>query len=117
MSLSDQIEEVKVTSLKGLGASYRIAGVFKIRAKDERLTKVQYRGVAFGGHFGGHNVNIQISSAAKKKIIGSLGCTDQEVDNILAEVQRRLLNGEMIVEYQKLKPEEQDPMGSLGTPL
>jgi hypothetical protein len=117
MSLFDKIEEVKVTSLKGLGASYRIAGAFRIRAKDERLTKIQYKGVAFGGHFGGHNVNVQISSSARKKIIAALGCTDQEVDNILAEVQRRLLNGEMIVEYDKLKPDEQNPVGSLGTPL
>jgi len=116
MSLEYQIEEVKVSSLKGLGASYRIGGIFKIRPKGESLTKIHYKGVAFGGHFGGHNVNVQISSAAKKKIIGTLGCSDQEVDNILAEVQRRLLNGEMIVDYEKLIPEEHEPLGGLGTP-
>ena len=111
MSLPDLIEEVKVTSLKGLGASYRISGLMIIRAKDGSLTRINYKGVAFGGHYGGHNVNVQVSPAARKKIMVSLSCTEKDIENLLAEVQRRLLNGEMTVEYGKLKPEEQEEIG------
>jgi hypothetical protein len=114
MSFPDKIEEVSVTSLKGLGASYRIAGTVKIKSTPEDVIKINYSGVAFGGHYGGHNVNVEISSAARKKIIASLSCSDQDVENILAEVQRRLLNGEMKVEYGKLKPED---VNAFGNPL
>ena len=112
MSFPDKIEEVRVTSLKGLGASYRLAGTVKIRSNSDDAIQIRYSGVAFGGHYGGHNVNIQISPAARKKIISSLNCTDQDVENILAEVQRRLLNGEMKVEYDKLKAEDSNALGN-----
>lgn len=102
---ADQIQEVHVQSLTGLGASYRMSGFFLLSSEGRSL-RINFKGVAFGGHYGGHNVSVEISPQAKKKILSFKSFqSDKAIDEILSEVQRRLLNGEMIVEYQKLKPE------------
>ncbi len=67
MSL-EELEEVHVQSLTGLGASYRMSGFFSLRS-DGKLVKVNFKGVAFGGHYGGHNVSVEISPRAKQKIM------------------------------------------------
>jgi hypothetical protein len=106
------LEEVHVYSLQGLGASYRMKGYFKL-AFGEKKMRVNFKGIAFGGHYGGHNVNVEISKAAKKRIAIAGQLKDDELENLLSEVQRRLLNGEMIVEYEKIKPEAVDPLGNI----
>ncbi|MHB8565973.1 MAG: hypothetical protein ACYC7D_02965 [Nitrososphaerales archaeon] len=110
----DEIKEVHVISLAGLGASYRMIGYFSLETMEGKIVKINFKGLAFGGHYGGHNVNVQISPKAKKNIIAARSCSALEVDSILAEVQRRMLNGEMIVEYDKIKPENPEPLGNLG---
>lgn len=110
----DEVKEVHVNTLTGLGASYQMKGYFFLEDKEDKLIKINFKGLAFGGHYGGHNVNIQVSSAARKSIVSARGCTEAQVDEILAEVQRKMLNGEMIVEYDKLKPDNREPLGDLG---
>jgi hypothetical protein len=109
--VESEIEEVHVQSLTGLGSSYRMNGFFRLKS-DGKSVKVNFKGVAFGGHYGGHNVSVQISKQAKKKIMSiERYRSESSIDEILTEVQRRLLNGEMIVEFEKLKPDEQGPLG------
>ena len=110
----DEVKEVHVNTLTGLGASYQMKGFFFLEDKGAKLLKINFKGLAFGGHYGGHNVNIQVSSAARKTIQRARDYTESQVDEILAEVQRKMLNGEMIVEYEKLKPDNQEPLGNLG---
>ena len=78
--------------------------------------KVDFTAVAFGGNYGGHNVNVQISESMTNELIRSKRCTADEVEELISEVQRRMLNNEMIVEYDKLKPESdsQDPFGNIN---
>jgi hypothetical protein len=106
--------EVHVTWLEGLGASYRIKGYF-IVAPETNQSKVEFDAVAFGGNYGGHNVNVQIDDAAKKLLMQSSNLTDEQVEELISEVQRKMLNNEMIVEYEKLKPETgQDPFENMA---
>lgn len=109
----EELEDVHVQSLTGLGASYRMTGFFRLKSEGKTM-KVNFKGVAFGGHYGGHNVNVEISTRAKQKIMSLKRFqNDKAIDEILTEVQRRLLNGEMVVEFQKLKPEGTDPLGNI----
>lgn len=111
----EEIKDVHVLSLAGLGASYRMSGFFLLESEGRTL-KINFKGVAFGGHYGGHNVNIEISPRAKHKILSIERFQhDGAIDEILAEVQRRLLNGEMIVEFQKIKPESHESFGGFTT--
>ena len=107
--------EVHVTSLEGLGASYRIKGYF-ILNPEKNQTKFEFEAVAFGGNYGGHNVNVQLDNTVKKSLKDSNNMTDQEVEDLISEVQRKMLNNEMIVEYDKLKPETngQDPFANMS---
>ncbi|MGH2639224.1 MAG: hypothetical protein ACRDF4_08110 [Rhabdochlamydiaceae bacterium] len=102
--LADDLDEVHVTSLEGLSASYRMKGFFTIRSSSEVL-KVEYSGVAFGGNYGGHNVNVEITEEARESIMETKHCSAEEIEELITEVQRRMLNNELIVEYDKLKPE------------
>ncbi len=111
----DEIGEIHVTFLAGLGASYRMSGYFLLSSLEGKVVKVNFKGLAFGGHYGGHNVNIEVSRRARKNITIARSCKDSDVDEILSEVQRRMLNGEMIVEYDRIKPESPEPLGNLGT--
>lgn len=101
--LSGDLEQVYVTSLEGLGSSYRMKGHFTLRSADGS-SKINFSGVAFGGNYGGHNVSVQISGAARKKIIEIKSCSPSDVEELLTEVQRKLLNNEMVVEFDKIKP-------------
>ena len=101
--LSADLEQVFVTSLEGLGSSYRMKGYFILRSS-EGSSKINFTGVAFGGNYGGHNVSVQISGAARKKIIATKSCSPSDVEDLLTEVQRKLLNNEMVVEFDKIKP-------------
>jgi hypothetical protein len=111
--VSEYLQDVHITFLEGLGSSYRMKGYFMLKTSEEKPLKFSFRGVAFGGHYGGHNVSVEITAATKKKIIASAGLTEGEFEQLVVEIQRRMLNGEMVVEYENLKPESQDPLGNL----
>lgn len=90
-----------------------MAGFFKLKS-EAKVLKINFKGVAFGGHYGGHNVSVEISARAKQKIMELKKFqNDRAIDEILTEVQRRLLNGEMVVEFQKLKQEGTDALGNM----
>jgi hypothetical protein len=114
-SLIQDLGEVHVTWLEGLGASYRIKGYFIVRTHSEGELRVEFDAVAFGGNYGGHNINVQISESMKNELIRAKNCTLEQVEELISEVQRKMLNNEMIVEYDKLKPEtdNQDPLGKI----
>ena len=80
-----------------------------------KLGKINFKGVAFGWHYGGHNVSVELSQKARKTILASTGSTEAEIEELISEIQRRLLNGDMVVEYDKLKPESHDSLGSITT--
>lgn len=107
--------EVHVTWLEGLGASYRIKGYFILNPEKTRK-QFEFVAVAFGGNYGGHNVNVQIDDNVKKSLIDSNNMSEKQVEDLISEVQRRMLNNEMIVEYDKLKPETdgQDPFANMS---
>ncbi|MDG7001066.1 MAG: hypothetical protein JRN15_18385 [Nitrososphaerota archaeon] len=115
MVLVNDLEDVHVTSLEGLSSSYRMKGYFRLKSANGKLLRINYKGVAFGGHYGGHNVSVEITSKAKESILGSTKSSESELEDLIAEIQRRLLNGDMVVEYNKLKPESQDPLGNITT--
>ncbi len=113
--LIDSLDQVYITSLEGLGSSYRMRGYFTLDLKSQGSLKISFDGVAFGGNYGGHNVNVSISEEERRTIITKTGvANDQEIDDLISEVQRRLLNNEMVVEYDSIKPESQEDVGGLG---
>jgi hypothetical protein len=109
LSVIEKIEQVYLVSLEGLGSSYRLKGYFTLKSKNE-LLKVPFEGVAFGGNYGGHNVNVTIENAERSSIESS-GVTSEEIEELLTEVQRRLLNNEMIVDYSEIKRDDQSNHG------
>ncbi len=111
MKFEDSLGEVHITALEGLGASYRMSGYFKLKL--EKLSRINFKGVAFGGHYGGHNVNISISPAAKKSLLShsEFGGDEGKLDELLSEVQRRILNGEMTVDFDSIKKEDENVDG------
>lgn len=113
--LSENLLDVHVTSLAGHSASYRMKGFFRIKNNEGKTVKVNFKGVAFGGHYGGHNVSVEISPKAKKSLLETTNATDAELEELISEIQRRMLNNEMIVEYDKLKPETSDALGNMTT--
>jgi hypothetical protein len=115
LTLVQDLGEVHVTWLEGLGAAYRIQGFFVVTSVDKTEMKVEFGAFAFGGNYGGHNVNVQISEESRNELMKAKSCTNDEVEELISEVQRRMLNNEMIVEYDKLKPESdsKDPFGSI----
>jgi hypothetical protein len=116
LTLVQDLGEVHVTFLEGLGAAYRIRGYFIVIKGGAGDMKIDFTAVAFGGNYGGHNVNVQISEPAMSELMLAKSSTADEVEDLISEVQRRMLNNEMIVEYDKLKPESdgQDPFLGLG---
>jgi hypothetical protein len=113
--LSDDLEQVYLTSLEGLGSSYRMKGYFTLRSNSEENLKISFEGVAFGGNYGGHNVSVSISEEEKgvlRKRENDPG--EAQIEELLTEVQRRLLNNEMIVEYDSIKPEEPGDLEGFG---
>jgi hypothetical protein len=105
--ISDQLDEVHVTSIEGVGSSYRMSGFFTLRSKTRSSVQIEFSGVAFGGNYGGHNVSVEISDEAKTALIASTGSTAEEIEDLLSEVQRKMLNNEIIVEFDKIKPPEE----------
>lgn len=111
--IAEDLEEVHITWLEGVGASYRMKGFFTIKSQNKSNLKINFSGVAFGGNYGGHNINVQISGAARKNILKAKNCSLEDIENLIAEVQRKMLNNEMIVEYDKIKPESsRDALGN-----
>lgn len=104
-----------VTWLEGLGASYRIKGYFVLGSENTQ-PEFEFEAVAFGGNYGGHNVNVQISEATKRRLMESNSLNDEQVEDLITEVQRKMLGNEMIVEYEKLKPaaDSQDQFGNMA---
>jgi hypothetical protein len=108
------LKEIHILALEGLGSSYRMKGFFQVDLNGTK-SKINFKGVAFGGHYGGHNVNIEISSVAKKNL-AKFFKGNQEIEDLLSEVQRRILNGEMIVEFDRLKEGPNvDPFGNIAS--
>jgi transcription initiation factor IIF auxiliary subunit len=115
LKLVQNLGEVHVIWLEGLGASYRIKGYFVFLADNQEEHKIEFDAVAFGGNYGGHNINVQISEASRNELMRTNSSTSEEVEELISEVQRKMLNNEMIVEFDKLKPENdgKDPLGNL----
>ena len=111
-----KIGEIHILSLEGLGASYRMKGYFKLRMNGA-FKRVNFKAVAFGGHYGGHNVSVELSPQITKTLQSTAHFKAKEqIDDLLAEVQRRILNGEMAVEFDKLKQDPQvDPFGNISS--
>jgi hypothetical protein len=114
--LVDDIEEVYLTTLEGLGSSYRMKGFFTLKSNKTKTTlKIFFEGVAFGGNYGGHNVNVSISEEEKRVIEKEINTsTNEEIDDLLTEIQRRLLNNEMVINYDTIQPEKPDSTDGLG---
>ncbi|MDA4111932.1 MAG: hypothetical protein OK439_05295 [Thaumarchaeota archaeon] len=100
------LEEVHVTHLEGLGSSYRMKGFFTLKVSNKDELKINFEGVAFGGNYGGHNVSVSLSDEEKENIIREKKSTESEIEDLLSEVQRKMLNNELIVDYENIKPEE-----------
>jgi hypothetical protein len=112
--LADEIDQVYLTSLEGLGSSYRMKGYFTLRNGKPDEFKIEFEGVAFGGNYGGHNVNVTLTDQDRELLIKSFNSNIQEIEDLLSEIQRRLLNNEMIVEYDSIKPETPENVDGLG---
>jgi len=113
--LVEDLGQVYVNWLEGLGSSYRMKGYFVLQKPEGQSLKIAFEGVAFGGNYGGHNVSVSIADEELKLIKTRDNPTEQDIDNLITEVQRRLLNNEMIVEYDSIKPEvhDNDGLGSI----
>ncbi len=61
-------KDIHITWLSGLGASYRLKGYFRLSTTEDETLKIRFKGVAFGGLYGGHNVSIEISKRSKKNL-------------------------------------------------
>jgi hypothetical protein len=114
-----EIGEIHIETLEGLGASYRMTGYFMLNSEADVL-KVSFNGVAFGGHYGGHNVSIEISLEFKERLMEMPNIKSQEsLDALLSEVQRRILTGDMTVDFETIKNEEEqqniDPFGNISS--
>ena len=112
--LVEELQQVYVNWLQGLGSSYRMKGYFVLQRPKGQSLKIAFEGVAFGGNYGGHNVSVNISEEDVHLIKSRDNPSEQQIEDLITEVQRRLLNNEMIVEYDSIKPEEHDTDG-LGT--
>ena len=110
--LVDDLEQVYLTSLEGLGSSYRMKGYFTLKSASQSAMKVDFEGVAFGGNYGGHNVNISLADEDKQLLAAV--APEAQIEELLTEIQRRLLNNEMIVEYGSIKPEEPGDLEGFG---
>lgn len=113
--LDELLDDVHVTSLEGLGSSYRMKGYFVLKLNDRTPLKINFEGVAFGGNFGGHNVSVNITDEDRQIIANTIDeVNEAQIEDLISEIQRRLLNNEMIVDYDAIKPENQDGTDSLG---
>ncbi len=81
-------------------------GFFTLRHSKVGELKINFEGVAFGGNYGGHNVNVNVPEDDRKLLQREKNSPETEIEDLLSEIQRRLLNNEMIVEYENIKPEE-----------
>jgi hypothetical protein len=112
--ISEELSEVHITSLEGLGSSYRMHGFFTLSSVEGEPIRIDFNGVAFGGNYGGHNVSIEINENSKEVLMMSRHKTPEEIEELIIEVQRRMLNNEMIIEYENIRPEDhEDGLGSL----
>ena len=86
-----------------------------VKSSEAEDLKIEFNAVAFGGNYGGHNVNVQISEQMIAELMKTKKCSAEQVEELISEVQRRMLNNEMIVEYDKLKPatDDSDPLGNI----
>jgi hypothetical protein len=109
--LVEELQEVYINWLEGLGSSYRMKGYFVLKHPEGQSLKITFEGVAFGGNYGGHNVSVNISDDDVKMIKSRDNPTEQQIEDLITEVQRRLLNNEMIVEYESIKQEEHNTDG------
>jgi hypothetical protein len=113
--LVDDLEQVYITSLEGLGSSYRMKGYFTMKLNHAEPMKILFDGVAFGGNYGGHNVNVSISEDEKQLLLKEGNdASEEQLEELLTEIQRRLLNNEMIVEYDSIKPEKEENLDGFG---
>ena len=86
-------------------------GYFSLKSNSSQ--RISFEGVAFGGNYGGHNVNVNLTEEGKESLVKD-NPSESEIEDLLSEVQRRLLNNEMIVEYDSIKPEEREDVSGLG---
>lgn len=108
--LSERLAQVYLTSLEGLGSSYRMKGYFTLKSSSGDAN-FGFEGVAFGGNYGGHNVSINLEEDERSRISVEAGGNEAEIEDLLSEIQRRLLNNEMVVEYEGIKQEKHDEIG------
>jgi hypothetical protein len=110
------VEEIHLTSLSGIGASYRLKGYFKIRSAGAPASKlrVSFKGIAFGGLYGGHNVNLELSPKARRAALKVLSAGDEKaLEDLISEVQRKIMQGDMVVDFEKIKPDSTDLLGNV----
>ena len=73
--LVEDLEEVHVTCAGGARFLVQDEGFFTLKNSNIGDLKIPFEGVAFGGNFGGHNVNVNLpeddreTSPSKKKIL------------------------------------------------
>ncbi len=88
MYSKDESIEVHITNVIASNITSKVNGYFIINGK-----KVRFKGIAFG-RIGGHNVYVSVSKKAKDmlKMMG------YEPDDILVKVQRKMVEGDVILE-------------------
>lgn len=78
---------VYVTNSKGGDVASKLMGRFVVNKMEFRFTAIAF------GRIGGHNIHLQLS----KRTINTLRKNGHDPDTILLEIQRKLIEGDIIV--------------------
>lgn len=78
---------VYVTNSKGGDVASKIMGHFVINKMDFRFTAIAF------GRIGGHNIHLRLS----KRTINTLRKNGHDPDSILLEIQRKIIEGDIVV--------------------
>jgi len=89
--LSDEDVTIYVTSATGSDIASKVNGYFTVRGQ-----KIRFKAIAFG-RIGGHNVNVKISKSNMEMIRKM----DIDPDQLIIKVQRKMVEGDMIMSDSK----------------
>ena len=84
---------VYVTSSKGGDVASKLIGRFVVNEIEFRFTAIAF------GRIGGHNIHLRLS----KRTINTLRKNGHDPDSILLEIQRKLIEGDIIVANDSVK--------------